>query len=134
MVKFTRNKADVYRILMNKAVQSLDDSDALEVPMMFELWEPDKDYVIGQKVRYEDVLYKVLIDHTSRSHWPPDTAVSLYTRVLIPDPTVIPDWIQPDSTNAYMIGDKVRHNEKIWVSIVDYNVWEPGVYGWEENT
>ena len=25
-----------------------------------------------------------------------------------------------------------EHNDKIWVSIVDNNVWEPGVYGWEE--
>jgi len=33
-----------------------------------------------------------------------------------------------------MTGDKVRHNGKIWVSIADYNVWEPGVYGWEEVT
>ena len=25
-----------------------------------------------------------------------------------------------------MIGDKVTHNDKTWVSIVDNNVWEPG--------
>ena len=30
-----------------------------------------------------------------------------------------------------MKGDKVKHNEFIYVSIVDNNVWEPGVYGWE---
>ena len=52
--------------------------------------------------------------------------------MLIPDPTVIPDWVQPDSTNAYAKGDKVRHNGKIWVSDLDGNVWEPGVYGWSE--
>ena len=31
-----------------------------------------------------------------------------------------------------MTGDKVRHNEKVWVSTIDNNVWEPGVYGWDE--
>jgi hypothetical protein len=31
-----------------------------------------------------------------------------------------------------MKGDKVRHNNKVWISIIDNNVWEPGVYGWEE--
>ena len=31
-----------------------------------------------------------------------------------------------------MTGDKVFYNNKNWVSIVDNNVWEPGVYGWEE--
>lgn len=31
-----------------------------------------------------------------------------------------------------MTGDKVRHNDKVWISIIDNNVWEPGVYGWNE--
>lgn len=35
-----------------------------------------------------------------------------------------------DSTDAYNRGDKVRHNDAVWVSDVDGNVWEPGVYGW----
>lgn len=26
----------------------------------------------------------------------------------------------------------MTHNEKKWVSDVDSNVWEPGVYGWSE--
>ena len=41
-------------------------------------------------------------------------------------------WEQPDSTNPYMAGDKVTHNGKTWVSDIDNNVWEPGVYGWTE--
>ena len=31
-----------------------------------------------------------------------------------------------------MIGDKVTHNGKTWVSVIDYNVYEPGVAGWNE--
>ena len=52
--------------------------------------------------------------------------------MLIPDPTVVPEWEQPDSTNPYAKGDKVTHNGKTWVSDIDGNVWEPGVYGWTE--
>lgn len=44
----------------------------------------------------------------------------------------IPEWEQPDSTNPYAKGDKVTHNGKTWQSTTDNNVWEPGVYGWEE--
>ncbi|WP_270217645.1 carbohydrate-binding protein [Dorea longicatena] len=40
--------------------------------------------------------------------------------------------INPDSTNPYAKGDKVTHNGKTWISTADGNVWEPGVYGWEE--
>lgn len=60
------------------------------------------------------------------------TVLLLRTRVLIPDPEVIPDGVQPDSTNPYMMGDKVKHNGKTWESIIDNNVWEPSVYGWSE--
>ena len=60
----------------------------------------------------------------------PDTTPSLFAKVLIPDPETIPEWEQPDSTNPYNAGDKVSHNGKTWVSDIDNNVWEPGVYGW----
>lgn len=49
-----------------------------------------------------------------------------------PVETVIIEWQQPDSTNPYMKDDKVTHNGKTWVSDIDNNVWEPGVYGWTE--
>ena len=44
----------------------------------------------------------------------------------------IPEWEQPDSTNAYKTGDKVTYNGKTYVSICDNNVWNPTEYGWEE--
>jgi hypothetical protein len=55
----------------------------------------------------------------------------LWTEVAAPGE--IPDWKQPTGAqDAYAKGDKVKHNEKIWVSTIDANVWEPGVYGWDE--
>ena len=132
MIQFARWQAEKYRTLMNKAANSLDDSDAAYAPMLFERWEEGVQYIVGARVCYGDKLYKVLIAHTSQSDWTPDVSPSLFAEVLIPDPTVIPEWVQPSSTNPYMIGDKVRHNNKIWISIADYNVWEPGVYGWDE--
>ena len=134
MVQFNSFQADKYRQIINKAALSLSDEDAAFVPMIFEYWEPDHQYVVGKRVCYSGngKLYKVLQAHTSQANWTPDTAVSLYAEILIPDPTVIPEWVQPGSTNPYMTGDKVRHNDKVWVSIIDNNVWEPGVYGWDE--
>ena len=111
--------------------ETLDDSIALENLELFPNWSEKVDYTVDTRVRYKNILYKCLQAHTSQPTWEPDVAVSLWAKVLIPDPTVIPDWIQPDSTNPYMKGDKVKHNDNVWISIVDYNVWEPGVYGWE---
>ena len=46
-----------------------------------------------------------------------------------------PEWSQPiGAVDAYALGDKVSHNDKHWISTCDSNVWEPGVYGWEEVT
>lgn len=64
----------------------------------------------------------------------PETEYTELARLVADEGYIIPAWEQPDSTNAYKIGDKVVHNEKTWTSVVDNNVWEPGVYGWEEVT
>lgn len=108
------------------------DEMSLQVPNLYPIWKSETNYMTNDRVLYNDVLYKVLQDHTSQETWTPDVAVSLFAKVLIPDEDVIPEWEQPDSTNAYMIGDKVTYNGKTWVSTVDNNVWAPGVYGWEE--
>ena len=115
-----------------KAVRaSIDDSTALSVPQLYPEWSADKTYAVGDRVLYGDTLYTCLQAHTSQLTWSPTDAVSLWSRVLIPDPDAVPEWVQPDSTNPYHKGDKVTHNGQTWVSTVDGNVWEPGVYGWE---
>lgn len=93
-------------------------------------WETSHAYVIGYRVQYDGLLYKCLQAHTSQEVWNPVDATSLWARMLVPDPEVIPEWEQPISTNPYMRGDKVRHNGLVWVSNIDYNVFEPGVAGW----
>lgn len=129
----TKEQAKIYRAAILKAAQSLSDEDALTAPMLFERWDGNGiSYSIGTRLYHDGVLYKVLQDHISQESWNPLDTPSLFAKVLIPDPQVIPDWEQPGSTNPYMAGDKVRHNGKIWVSTIDNNVWEPGVYGWEE--
>ena len=128
-----REKARYFRQFIEQMASTVDDTTALEHPEAFPKWNPDGiAYVTGQRVRYNDILYKVLLDHTSQADWTPDTATSLFVRV--DDPTIEwPEWIQPvGAADAYAAGAKVSHNDKHWISSVDANVWEPGVYGWEE--
>lgn len=136
MIRFTASQVAKYREYIQKTAVNLTDDEAAYVPMMFERWEPDKSYEIGRRVCYQDKLYKVLQAHTSQDAWEPDVATSLFAEVLIPDPSVIPEWVQPSSTNPYMKGDKVRHNGSVWISLIDNNVWEPGAVGslglWDE--
>ena len=65
--------------------------------------------------------------------------VGIYVEVVTSEPEEptgeeVAEWVQPDSTNPYMTGDRVLHNGSTWESTVDNNVWEPGVYGWAEVT
>ena len=121
------------RPFIEKAAAFLDDVDALEAVDLFPNWDDDShEYKVDDRVKFEGTLYRCLQAHTSQAGWTPVAAPSLWAKVLIPDPDVVPDWEQPGSTNPYMQGDKVRFNDKVWVSTIDNNVWQPGVYGWEE--
>lgn len=108
------------------------DAMALKVPVLYPEWREGVAYSAGKRINRAGVLYAALIDHTSQSDWQPENSPSLFAKVLIPDEDIVPEWQQPDSTNAYKKGDKVTHNGKFWVSTVDDNVWEPDVYGWDE--
>ena len=113
---------------------SATDEQTLKASVLYPKWKAGTVYKKGERVLYNDVLYNILMDHTSQEDWTPDAASSLFAEVLIPDENVIPEWEQPESTNPYSKGDKVTHNGKTWQSTTDGNVWEPGVYGWEETT
>ena len=133
-------KARELRKILEKAMtatQSLTEAEAVAATCLYPKWNGNgAAYAKGQRVQYDGVLYTVLQNHTSQAGWTPTAAPSLFAKVLIPDPSVVPEWEQPDSTNPYMKGDKVKHNGKVWVSLVDNNVWEPGVTGtaalWQE--
>lgn len=110
------------------------DKQALEVAALYTDWKDVAEgdtLAAGERYNYQGALYKVLTEHQKQAAWNPVDAPSLFTKVLIPDPGVIPEWEQPDSTNPYSKGDRVTHNGKTWESLVDGNVWEPGVVGTE---
>ena len=125
---------EVTALLIKQQINTLsvDDNIALRMVEFYPEWAAGQDYTAGYKVQHGGKLWRCVQDHTSQDGWEPESAPSLWAKVLIPDETVVPEWEQPDSTNPYNAGDKVTHNGKTWVSDVDNNVWEPGVYGWSE--
>ena len=109
------------------------DEQSLLFPSLFPKWSGEAvSYLQGDRVVFEDKLYKCLTAHESQALWAPLSAPSLWVR--IDNPAVEwPDWVQPaGGTDAYHTGDKVAHNDTFWISNCDNNVWEPGVYGWQE--
>lgn len=132
MTNYSKERLVRLRQIIEQAMTFIeDDATAIEGTPLFPEWRPEVAYVVGTRVKYNDVLYKVLQDHTSQETWTPVDAPSLFAQVLIPDENVIPEWIQPGSTNPYMKGDKVTFNGAVYQSTVDNNVWAPDAYGWE---
>ena len=121
------------RDLMHKAAVSLSDEEALGGVELFPAWLTNIDYAVDYRVRYLTKLYRCVQAHTSQEGWEPPNVPALWTEVA--KPGEIPVWRQPSGAqDAYAKGDRVHYPDKngpVYVSIVDNNVWEPGVYGWE---
>ena len=128
-----QERARQLRPIIEKAAESLPDEDALEAVELFPVWEPDTEYTTDERVQYGEKLYRCVQSHTSQPDWTPDATPALWTEVA--KPGEIPVWKQPTGApDAYMTGDKVWYPEKdttVYISIVDNNVWQPGVYGWD---
>lgn len=131
-VKALEEGATVNTLAAVIVAETFTDEQALKVPTLYENWNGEGlSYCAGKRLRFNDVLYKVLSDHTSQPDWTPEAAPSLFAKVLVEDPNAIVEWEQPGSTNGYMTGNKVTHNGVIYESLVDNNVWEPGATGSE---
>ena len=122
-----RQKRDVAQ-----AISYLDDDQAESVTALFKQWESGTAYAVGDRRQYDGLLYRCVQAHTSQDDWTPPAVPALWVRTWTDE---YPEWIQPTGAHdAYNTGDKVSHNGKHWISTIDANTYEPGVYGWDEVT
>ena len=133
-MKRSQLRAFIQAVLNTRTI--LTNEQASEVPSLFPSWDGDSvNYIAGKRVIYNNKLYTVLQNHTSQSGWTPTDAPSLFAEVLAGQGgTDIGEWVQPDSTNPYMTGDRVMFNGEVWESLIDNNVWSPAAYpaGWKK--
>jgi hypothetical protein len=114
----------------------IDDVTATEHPDTFAEWAYPIEYKVGN-IRRDPLngrLYKVNDGqaHTSQEGWNPSLTPALWR--IVGDPAEEwPEWSAPlGAHDAYNEGDKVTHGGKHWISTTANNVWEPGIYGWQE--
>lgn len=129
----TRARAIALRRIIEQAAASLDDTTALTAVELFPAWTTQTQYVANTRVRYNAQLYRCEQAHTSQDDWTPDITPNLWTPVAAPGE--IPVWRQPTGAqDAYRIGDKVHYPDAdgpVYVCTLDYNIYAPGVAGWE---
>ena len=85
---------------------------------------------------YMDVSYQAVQAHTSQLDWTPPTTPALW-KVYTPEGTIA-EWVQPTGAqDAYNpVGVQVWWDAgagiHLWTSNTPDNVWEPGVFGWDD--
>ena len=132
-------RARAYRAKIEAAATiAIEDDEALNFPSLFPVWCSDGIYYkIGDRVRWGENLYNVVQTHTSQPNLTPINSPSLFA-IILPGQggTEIGQWVQPDSTNPYMVTDRVIFDGKIYESTINNNVWSPVAYpaGWKEIT
>ena len=125
-------RARALRPYIEKAAISLTDEDALQAVELFPQWVVEHAYVVGERLQYNGVLYRVVQAHTSQADWTPDITPSLFVVVSLDER---PEFVQTTgSHDAYNKGDKVTFEGKHYISLMDGNVYSPAAYpaGWQE--
>lgn len=125
-----RQEALRFRRSIEQAAELQTDKDALENIKLYPEWKVGIEAKKKKRYRWLDKLYRCEQTHITQADWTPDITPALWVVVSLDE---WPEWVQPTgAADAYNQGDKASHNEKHWISDVDANVWEPGVYGWSE--
>lgn len=90
-------RAEVLRLrsIIETAVQSLPDSEALEAVTLHPAWSIGKDYPAGHKVQRNGRLWRCIQAHTSQTGWEPENAASL--------------WEGIDETHAGTLADPIPY-------------------------
>jgi hypothetical protein len=126
--------AEAVKKMFSTDTGEMSDEDALEVAALYPTWhsrlEKGEKCKVNERLWDDGNLWKVLIEHTPQADWRPADSPSLFVRVTIEE---WPQWVQPTgATDAYRLGAQVTHNDLHWISEIDYNTYEPGVYGWRQ--
>lgn len=118
--------------LIQTAIGYLPDDEAETVTALFPKWGTGKAYELGDRVQYNELLYKCAQAHTSQDNWTPDLTPALWARTSTDE---WPEWVQPTGAqDAYNKGDKVTYKGEHYISLIDANVYSPEAYpaGWEK--
>ena len=125
-------RARALRPYIEKSSVSLTDEDALQAVELFPQWVIKHSYIVGERLQYNGVLYRVVQAHTSQADWTPDITPALFVVVSLDE---WPEFVQPTGAHdAYKKGDKVTFEGKHYISLIDGNVYSPTAYpaGWQE--
>lgn len=127
------NEARAYRRALLEAVPSLDDKSASTAAALFPRLKEDGGLVgAGTRVYWKGSLMRAAVDLWDTAANNPDNAPTLWEAVNYRDgERIIPESITAGL--AFAKGERGWWRDKIYISLIDNNVWTPDAYpsGWE---
>lgn len=133
----TMKRARELRKIIEANVMAANYTEAQSVKCLelYPEWTATGTYTVGTKCRYDGKLYNCVQAHTAQADWIPETAVSLWSEIVIDVATGYVVWRQPTGAhNSYAIGDRVVFENKVYESKIAANTYSPTAYpaGWTE--
>lgn len=124
--------AEIPFVIMAQS-QQIDDVTITEHAELFAVWDEHWTGKAGTIVQDTGGLYRSIHDVGPGQNTKPSDTPAMWTRIGNPADEY-PEWVQPiGAHDAYQAGAKVTHSGRHWYNTHgDGNIWEPGVYGWEE--
>jgi len=113
------------RIAAQKLIheETVTQKDLADLKPLYPEWKYPYDYATGDIFIYDDILWEVVQPHTSQEHFQPPDVPAHYKR----HHSYGDKWIQPTGAHdAYKLDAAVTHNDTLWKSLHEANVWEPG--------
>ena len=108
---------------LDSIAEALPDEIAVEHVDLYPVWMEGMALKANDRIQHDGGLYRVQQAHTAE-HPPSVNTAALYTRIQTPG--AIQAWVQGQS---YAKNAQVAHKNKVWLSMVDNNTWEPGAAG-----
>lgn len=116
--RYQESLAKFNEMSMRNTLSLLSDAQAYEVRYLYDPWESDTDYEVGDRRLSGDILYKCKQNHTSQAIYPPNLIPAIWDIIskghkgTIDDPIPIPE---PFSSMEYVKGKYYIENDVIYL-------------------
>lgn len=121
----------------------ISEEDYQDIIAIYPDWETEKDYIVGDVIKYNLKAWEVIQAHTSQADWMPEAVPALFKEITpktVVDPDgsevgIVAEFVQPTGGHdAYKVGDKVSFEGAVYISKIDANTYSPTDYpaGWEK--
>ena len=115
--------------VISAIIEYLPDEVAVEYIDIFPEMKFDGQTILaGTRIQFNGLLYRASIDLIDNEQYTPALAPNIWNVVSVSN-EILP-WV---SGTLYSKDTQVSHNEKVWVSMVDNNSYEPGAAGVYDN-